>query len=300
LIEDGDLLFASSGNSWGKTTFFENPGYRVIVNTSTIRMRFWLKECSNKYLRYFLDCNIFTDQMLTQLQGMQPNFGSSHLVKVLLPLPPLAEQKRIVEKCDRLLILCDEIEKRQQQRQASLLKMNEGAISQLLTAQTPDDFQHYWQGICNNFDLLYSIPETIPKLRQAILQLAMQGMFISEKTEDEHSANSQSKKVSDFVKVLNGYAFKSEWFIDDGIRLLRNANVGHGSLRWDDSARIAPERALEFQRFKLDEGDIVISLDRPLINTGLKLAKVTRKDLPCLLLQRVGKFDFKTNEIDPD
>jgi type I restriction enzyme S subunit len=181
LIEDGDLLFASSGNSWGKTTFFENPGYRVIVNTSTIRMRFWLKECSNKYLRYFLDCNIFTDQMLTQLQGMQPNFGSSHLVKVLLPLPPLAEQKRIVEKCDRLLILCDEIEKRQQQRQASLLKMNEGAISQLLTAQTPDDFQHYWQGICNNFDLLYSIPETIPKLRQAILQLAMQGMFISEK-----------------------------------------------------------------------------------------------------------------------
>ncbi|MBD2033628.1 restriction endonuclease subunit S [Leptolyngbya sp. FACHB-321] len=201
LIEDGDLLFASSGNSWGKTAFFKNPGYRVIVNTSTIRMRFWLKECNNNYLRYFLDCNIFTNQMLTQLQGMQPNFGSSHLVKVFLPLPPLAEQERIVEKCDRLLILCDEIEKRQQQRQESLLKMNEGAISQLLTAQNPNDFQHRWQRICNNFDLLYSIPETIPKLRQAILQLAVQGKLVLQNPNDE-PASVLLKKVQAAIKEL--------------------------------------------------------------------------------------------------
>jgi hypothetical protein len=31
LIEEGDLLFASSGNSWGKTAFFKDPGYRVIL-----------------------------------------------------------------------------------------------------------------------------------------------------------------------------------------------------------------------------------------------------------------------------
>lgn len=203
LIEDGDLLFASSENSWGKTAFFKNPGYRVIVNTSTIRMRFWLKECNNNYLRYFLDCNIFTNQMLTQLQGMQPNFGSSHLVKVFLPLPPLAEQKRIVEKCDRLLILCDEIEKRQQQRQASLLKMNEGAISQLLTAQNPDDFQHHWQRICNNFDLLYSIPETIPKLRQAILQLAIQGKLVSQTPSDE-PASALLERLNNLKQPVNG------------------------------------------------------------------------------------------------
>jgi type I restriction enzyme, S subunit len=115
----------------------------------------------------------------------QKNINLAILEKVLIPLPPLAEQKRIVEKCDRLLILCDEIEKRQQQRQASLLKMNEGAIAQLLTAQNPDEFQHHWQCICNNFDLLYNIPETIPKLRQAILQLAVQGKLVSQSLTDE-------------------------------------------------------------------------------------------------------------------
>lgn len=115
----------------------------------------------------------------------QPKMNQAKMNSIPISLPPLAEQKRIVEKCDRLLILCDEIEKRQQQRQASLLKMNEGAISQLLTAQNSDDFHHHWQGICNNFDLLYSIPETIPKLRQAILQLAVQGKLVPQNPNDE-------------------------------------------------------------------------------------------------------------------
>jgi type I restriction enzyme S subunit len=118
-----------------------------------------------------------------------PAINDSNLFKGLVPLPPLAEQKRIVEKCDRLLILCDEIEKRQRQRQESLLKMNEGAISQLLATQNPTDFQHHWQRICNNFDLLYSIPETIPKLRQAILQLAVQGKLVSQNSDDEPASS---------------------------------------------------------------------------------------------------------------
>jgi type I restriction enzyme S subunit len=115
----------------------------------------------------------------------QPKMNQAKMNSIPISLPPLGEQKRIVEKCDRLLILCDEIEKRRQQRQESLLKMDEGAIAQLLTAQNPDDFQHHWQRICNNFDLLYSIPETIPKLRQAILQLAVQGKLVPQELNDE-------------------------------------------------------------------------------------------------------------------
>ena len=42
--------------------------------------------------------------------------------------------------------------------------------------------------------------------------------------------------------------------------------------------------------YALQEGDIVLSLDRPLINSGLKYAVILQSDLPCLLLQRVAKF----------
>jgi type I restriction enzyme S subunit len=63
--------------------------------------------------------------------------------------------------------------------------MNESAIAQLLSSQNPDEFCQHWQRICNSFDLLYSIPETIPKLRQAILQLAVQGKLVRQDPNDE-------------------------------------------------------------------------------------------------------------------
>ena len=65
------------------------------------------------------------------------------LLKLPVPLPPLAEQKRIVEKCDRLLSICDTIEKRQQQKQESIVKMNESAIAQLLSSQNSDEFRQH-------------------------------------------------------------------------------------------------------------------------------------------------------------
>lgn len=105
--------------------------------------------------------------------------------------------------------------------------------------------------------------------------------------------------VATYAKVQSGYAFKSTWFTDDGIRLARNANVSHGALDWGDTARIPESMRGEYERFELSEGDILISLDRPLISTGLKVACVTRDDLPCLLLQRVGRFQFHSDKLLP-
>ncbi|OBQ29658.1 MAG: hypothetical protein AN483_09340 [Aphanizomenon flos-aquae MDT14a] len=188
LIEEGDLLFASSGNSWGKTAFFKDPGYKVIVNTSTIRMKFIDRECHNKFLRYFLESNVFKNQMIIQLSGMQPNFGSSHLMKVLIPLPPLNEQKRIVTKVDELMKLCDELEARQKKKQETRILINNAALNKLLTADTPETFTKNWQRIGDNFDILYSAPENIGKLRQAILQLAVMGKLVPQDANDEPAA----------------------------------------------------------------------------------------------------------------
>ncbi len=106
--------------------------------------------------------------------------------------------------------------------------------------------------------------------------------------------------VKDYATVQSGYAFKSEWFTNEGIRLVRNVNIGHGEIRWADTARIPMERQKEFPDFELKEGDVLISLDRPLISTGLKATRVTQKDLPSLLLQRVGRVIFKNSHVLPE
>jgi type I restriction enzyme S subunit len=96
--------------------------------------------------------------------------------------------------------------------------------------------------------------------------------------------------IGKHARVQGGYAFKSEWFVAEGIRLVRNQNVYHGTLEWSDTVHLQPDRCGEFADFELREGDVVISMDRPLIKTGLKAARFSKADLPCLLLQRVGRF----------
>ena len=90
--------------------------------------------------------------------------------------------------------------------------------------------------------------------------------------------------------MLNGYAFKSEWFKPRGTRLLRNLNISHGYVDWSQPACIDVNAANEFSQFDLKVGDVVLSLDRPIISTGLKYAVIQQADLPCLLLQRVARL----------
>ncbi|MBN9354607.1 MAG: restriction endonuclease subunit S, partial [Hyphomicrobium denitrificans] len=93
---------------------------------------------------------------------------------------------------------------------------------------------------------------------------------------------------------------KSSWFSKAGVRLLRNANIGHSEIRWNDVVHLPEDRLPEFERFRLNEGDIVLTLDRPFIVTGTKVARISADDLPSLLLQRVGRFVETSSGLDDD
>jgi type I restriction enzyme S subunit len=101
------------------------------------------------------------------------------------------------------------------------------------------------------------------------------------------------RRLGEVVRVQTGYAFKSDWFTNEGIRLLRNVNVAQGRTTWEDSVCLPAERRSEFPDFELNAGDIILSLDRPLVSGGLKLTRLTANDVPALLLQRVGRFVIK-------
>ena len=105
-LNEGDIVTSCSGGSWGKIAFYSIPK-TMILNTSTLRMRFFNDLADNNYLYYVCKSQFFKRQLLLQLSGMQPNFGYAHYSKIMIPLPPLAEQKRIVAKIEELLPLVD-------------------------------------------------------------------------------------------------------------------------------------------------------------------------------------------------
>lgn len=106
--------------------------------------------------------------------------------------------------------------------------------------------------------------------------------------------------IGDVAKVQSGYAFKSEDFRSTGIRLLRNTNILPGSVYWEDTVCIEEAEVARYPGYVLRAGDILISLDRPIISSGIKVARVSADDLPSLLLQRVGRFLLEPEQVDPD
>ena len=98
-INYGDIVTACSGGSWGKSAIYE-LNEQLILNTSTLRLRFYADLGSNKYLYYLTKTVFFKDSLATYQTGQQPNYGYSHYSKIHIPLPPLSEQEHIVAILD--------------------------------------------------------------------------------------------------------------------------------------------------------------------------------------------------------
>ncbi|MEE4490067.1 restriction endonuclease subunit S [Streptomyces sp. BE230] len=107
------------------------------------------------------------------------------------------------------------------------------------------------------------------------------------------------ERLGDHVDVVTGFPFKSHDYAESGIRLLRGDNIGQGRIRWSGAKYWPENRADESTRFLLSAGDVVLAMDRPWIEAGLKYAAVAESDLPCLLVQRVARLRAKKELTQP-
>lgn len=69
---------------------------------------------------------------------------------------------------------------------------------------------------------------------------------------------------------------------------MRGANVAPGRINWADQRKISHQLASQYPQYILDEGDIVLAMDRPLISSGLKISIIQASDAGSLLVQRVA------------
>jgi type I restriction enzyme S subunit len=106
-------------------------------------------------------------------------------------------------------------------------------------------------------------------------------------------------ELGDVTDLLTGFPFRSAAYTTDPAapRLLRGDNVAQGNLRWDGAKRWPKDATDDVEQYYLKEGDVILAMDRPWIEVGLKYGAVQKSDLPALLVQRVARLRG-TNALD--
>lgn len=202
----GDVLYGKLRPYLNKVVVAEDNGY---CTTEIVPLRIYTG-IDPYYLMYSLKRPDFIEYVNSKTYGTKmPRLGTEDARKSLFPLPPLAEQKRIVSKVDELMALCDKLETRRQKKQEIQSKLNGAALDRMLSAENHEEFEQHWQRICENFDLLYDNPENVERLRQAILQLAVQGKLVPQNPEDEPASVLIEKINSDKKNLIKAGKIKA-------------------------------------------------------------------------------------------
>ena len=181
-IKAGSILMVCIGGSIGKVNFVDRDcSCNQQINVLTPYL-----DLDSRLFSYFMRSRYFQNEVKSRApQTTLPILSKGKWELIPLPLPPHDEQNRILSKIKQLMALCDQLEARQEKKHEKRLLLNNAALDKLLTAPTPGEFAQHWQRICDNFNLLYDAPETVGQLRQAILQLAVQGKLVAQDPGDE-------------------------------------------------------------------------------------------------------------------
>lgn len=114
-----------------------------------------------------------------------PYLRLADITNPLVPLPPLAEQRRIVAKIDELMARVDELELKRDTRNERRLAMHQAAIARLLDAGDANASRSGRDFIFAHFGELYGTKENVAELRKAILQLAVMGRLVPQDLQDQ-------------------------------------------------------------------------------------------------------------------
>ena len=221
-LRDGDLLWNSTGTGTiGRVIRLVSPPERLVCDSHVTVVR--CLEGNPEFVRVWLR----SDHVYTQIEDRAA--GSTNQVELtaqmaihqVVPLPPLAEQHRIVAKVDELMALCDQLEAAKSEREARRARLVAASLHRIGNAAQPStslwrtgqtDGEIFVQPEpaealaaaarfhLNHISRLTTRPEHIKQLRQTILNLAVRGRLVPQDPNDEPAAELLKRIQSDIKK----------------------------------------------------------------------------------------------------
>ncbi len=187
-LRDGDLLWNSTGTGTiGRVIRLEEPGERLVCDSHVTVVR--CLGVDERFIRIWLQSDFVYGTIEGRAAGAtnQVELTASIALKQVTPLPPLAEQHRIVAKVDELMALCDELEAAQTKREKRRDRLVAATLHGLNNGDAPS-FEESARFYFNHLPRLTTRPEHIHQLRQTILNLAVRGKLVPQDPKDELAA----------------------------------------------------------------------------------------------------------------
>ena len=266
-ILENSLIMVCIGGSIGKT-YYTN---RLCSCNQQINALTPLDNINSKLLYYICSSQFFYNNLIKKSTGTAtPIIKKSNWELLLIPLPPLEEQKRIVAKVDELFELIDELDNNKQELLENISntrnKVIQLAIQGKLVEQCEDDEPASVLLERLKAEKEHLIKDKVIKKEKALPEI----------TEEEKSfelpdtwkwcrlGNISAPENYSFVDGPFGSNLKREHYVDYGVRIIQLQNIGEGF--WKDYNKIytSIEKADELIRCNAFPGELVIAKMNPI------------------------------------
>jgi len=260
-LDLGDILISTSA-SMDKICIVTKETVGAIPYTGQIRFKMY-GNILKKYFIYFLMSNAYLRQINEQKSGgIIKHYGPTHLKKMIIPLPPLEEQKRIVAKIEDLMPFVDKYDAAYSELEELNKKFPEDMQKSILQYAIQGKLVEQRKGEGTAEELYNQIQEEKKKLiKEGKIKKTK---ALPEITEDEIPfdipENWKWVRLSEVIDVRDG-THDTPQYVLEGIPLVTSKNLTNGEINFENIKYISDEDAEKInQRSGVDNGDILFAM----------------------------------------
>jgi type I restriction enzyme S subunit len=158
-----------------------------------------------KYLHIFFRSPSYIDGGVPEMTGTagQQRLPRQYFTDTPVPVPPLAEQERIVAKVDELMGLCDDLEARQERHHRDTTRFRFSALHAMAGVETSGELRQAWKRVSVNWPALTPTIGSLADLRGSILRLATMGWLTRQEADAGDAADELEKLRRDRQSFLS-------------------------------------------------------------------------------------------------